>query len=782
MHVNISKSLQEVILRIIHYILIILILSLTVSYTAPVLQQGTIRGEVLESATRMPLTGANILVKHTSIGSYTKTDGSFIIPNVPVGEVNLVISMIGYRDRDTTVVVRQNEQTYIKILMTPTLLEMGSIVVTGTSTPYLYKDIPVKTEVISRLSIEEKNARNLAEALSYQTGLQVENDCQNCNFTQVRILGMDGKYSQILIDGDPVVGSLAGVYGLEHIPAEMIDNVEIVKGGGSALYGAGAIAGVINLRTRRPKLNQTRLKYQYRSLDGVPDRELSMTTEMVTEDHKSGAYFFAATRQRDHYDRNGDRYSELGDIQNESLGLNWFLQPGSERELQIHLHHIHEQRRGGNKFGKPFHEADIAEAVEHWKWGGSLQWMQVLSERFNYKAYYSFATLKRDSYYGGLGGGVTRQDTLAAMAAYGKTENPLYTAGAKLDFRLRSHLITTGLQYRRESIDDNAVARAGYAIKESFDNIGFFIQDNVHIIPEQEFELVLGLRADKHSALDAIVLSPRVNAMFKISDDICLRTGITTGFKAPQVFDEDLHICGLEGGQKVIRNSEDLREEKSYTGSLNLEYLGYLSPGLAATAGITAFYTRIDHIFINRFKESLGRVDIWERINSAKGATVKGLEAECGLRPGPRWELRGGLTYKKSRYDEKLEDWGTTHFLRVPDLSANGSLRLKLFSNLSIAITASYLGQADIPHEIVVPDQTEPELVLEKSVSFTQLDCHLTWQIAEFLGINSQLTIGVQNITDAYQSNLDSGPERDPGFVYGPSLPRTLVFALENSF
>lgn len=770
-------------MKIIQYYLIILFtLSISMSYANPPIQQGTVTGKVVAAETLKPLVGANIMVKHSSIGSYTTTNGRFIIPNVPIGKVDLIVSMIGYKNKDTTIIVHRNEATDINIQLTQTLLEMGSVLVTGTATPHLYEDIPVKTEVITRLTIEEKNARNLAEVLSFETGIQVENDCQNCNFTQVRILGMDGKYSQILIDGNPVISSLAGVYGLEHIPAEMIDKVEIVKGGGSALYGAGAVAGVINLITRQPKLNQTRLRYQFRSLDGSPDRNLGITAEIVNEDETSGAYLFAATRDRQHYDRNGDHYSELGNIKNESLGLNWFLQTGDEHHLQMHLHRIHENRRGGNKFNLPFHEADIAEAVEHWKWGGSLQWIHEISSRCNYNAYYSFSTLTRDSYYGGLGGGRTHQDTLAAMAAYGKTNNPLHTTGAKIDLSLGDHLITSGIQYRQETIEDNAVVQPSYTIDKIFKNLGLFFQDNMHFGPGQQFELVTGLRADIHSELDEIILSPRINAKYNFPHDICLRAGLTTGFKAPQVFDEDLHICGLEGGQKVIRNSDDLNEEKSYTGSLNIEYLGELKPGFSSIMAITIFYTRIDHIFIQRYKHSLGKVDIWERVNSNKGATIKGIETEGALRPREWLELRLGFTYKKARYDQKLDDWNTTHFLRTPALSANGLIKIDLDCNFSMNVDTRYLGTAKIPHEIVIPDQEAPELTLEKSESFIQINCYLTHRLNEILGINNKIKAGIKNITDAYQTTLDSGPQRDPGFVYGPSLPRTFFISLETSF
>src|SRR6478735_2115052 len=94
------------------------------------------------------------------------------------------------------------------------------------------RDAPVRTEVVSRDFVEHVGARTLADAVEYTTGVRVENNCQNCNFSQVRLLGLEGPYTQILMDGQPTLSSLAQVYGLEQIPARLIDRIEVTKGGG----------------------------------------------------------------------------------------------------------------------------------------------------------------------------------------------------------------------------------------------------------------------------------------------------------------------------------------------------------------------------------------------------------------------------------------------------------------------------------------------------------------------------------------------------------------------
>ena len=514
--------------------------------------RGEIKGKIFDAVTKKPLPGVNVFIEHTTICAASNAEGEYHITKAPIGKnIHLVASMIGYRMNNKTIQVLTEETVIVNFELQPTILELGAVVVTGTGTPHIIEDMPVRTEVIPRRLIEQKQACNLAEALAFQTGVRVENNCQNCNFSQVRILGMDGKYSQILIDGDPVVSSLASVYGLEHFPEEMVDQIEIVKGGGSSLYGSGAIAGVINMITRRPLLNQMRIKYLNNLTEGKMDQRIGAVAETVNKGGTSGAYVFGSTRIRDHYDYNGDGFSELGDLRNESIGFKWYYRPIATGELLTSFHRIHEERRGGNKFDLPVHEAEIAEWIEHWRSGGTVRWHHQVGPLFDYRFFFSYAFLNRKSYYGGLGG-ETDRDRLDALAFYGRTENLLHISGIQVNYRYRGHLLTTGLQYSREKLVDETSAVTAYYIDEIYRNTGIFLQDNLHFGSEQLIELVVGMRMDKHSKLNNWIFSPRINGKFRLGKGFTLRGSFTTGFKAPQIYDEDLHLCGIEGDQRII--------------------------------------------------------------------------------------------------------------------------------------------------------------------------------------------------------------------------------------
>ena len=127
---------------------------------------------------------------------------------------------------------------------------------------------PTLVNVVDLKLFETTNSSTLSQGLNFQPGVRVETNCQNCGFQQVRINGLDGPYTQILIDSRPVFSALSGVYGLEQIPASMIERVEVMRGGGSALFGSSAIAGTINIITKEPLRNSGQLSHTITSIGG----------------------------------------------------------------------------------------------------------------------------------------------------------------------------------------------------------------------------------------------------------------------------------------------------------------------------------------------------------------------------------------------------------------------------------------------------------------------------------------------------------------------------------
>ncbi|MCD4692098.1 MAG: TonB-dependent receptor, partial [Calditrichales bacterium] len=288
------------------------------------------------------------------------------------------------------------------------------------------------------------------------------------------------------------------------------------------------------------------------------------------------------------------------------------------------------------------------------------------------------------------------------------------------------------------------------------------------------------VRGDKHSELDDWIFSPRINGKFQIGGGFTLRGAYTTGFKAPQTYDEDLHLGGIEGDQRVIRNAGDLKEERSNSFSGGIDFLGYLND-MPLMLAVTGYYTELKDVFTEEFVGKTGNIEEWRRVNGDRAA-VQGVEVDLGIRPVSILEIRGGLTYKNSEYDKPHEDFNTKNFLRTPDVFGFFRLSMDMTSDINIFAAADYTGKADVPHEIVVEGQDDPDLVLERSDAFFQINLGFSYCLPTFNGVNNKLSFGVKNLTDAYQKDLDKGADRDPAYVYGPILPRTIYLGFETSF
>lgn len=183
----------------------------------------------------------------------------------------------------------------------------------------------------------------------------------------MRINGLDGHYSQILIDSRPVFTSLNGVYGLEQIPSNMIERVEVVRGGGSALYGASAIGGTINVITREPIRNSAELSHTTTSIEGRGKFENNTTANVsvVSEDGKTGIYVYGQHHYRPGFDHDRDGYTELPQLRNQTLGLSSFYKFNPYSKISLQYHNISEFRRGGNKLDLAAHESNITEQGDH---------------------------------------------------------------------------------------------------------------------------------------------------------------------------------------------------------------------------------------------------------------------------------------------------------------------------------------------------------------------------------------------------------------------------------
>ncbi len=356
-------------------------------------------GHVIDATSGEHLSYINIVIKGTSIGTVTDNSGHYFLKNIPEGENVVEVSSLGYKTIKKRFDIKKGESIELNFDLEEENVSLEGVTVSANNLEKTRKMSPTLVSLMDIKTFENTNSANLSEGLGFQPGVRVENNCQNCGYTQVRINGLEGPYTQILIDSRPVFSALSSVYGLEQIPANMIDKVEIMRGGGSVLSGASAIAGTINIITKEPTSNSAQISHTLTSIGnwGAADNNTNINASLVTDNQKGGIYVFAQNRNRNHYDHDGDGFSEMPELKNQTFGFRSFLKTGNYSKITLEYHNMQEFRRGGNMFNRPPHEADIAEQIKSSINGGGLKYDLFSSDgKQRFTAFTSAQYVQRD--------------------------------------------------------------------------------------------------------------------------------------------------------------------------------------------------------------------------------------------------------------------------------------------------------------------------------------------------------------------------------------------------
>lgn len=660
-------------------------------------------------------------------------------------------------------------------------IRLRQIVVTATQHATTRNEAPTAVGVVDGKQMEAVSAVNLGQALNFSTGLRVENTCQNCGANEVRINGLGQAYSQILIDSRPVNSALAGVYLLDQLPTALIDRIEVLRGGGSALYGSNAIAGVINVITHEPHNNSASVGNTTSLIGGRSwDFSNSFNASVVSKDRRAGIAVFGHNRQRDPYDHNGDGYSEVGLLKARMVGFRGYLRTSDVSKLNLEYHNIHDFRRGGDSFDLPSPMAHISEGGEHDIHSASLKWDWLPASGIRHASLFaSMQNVNRQSYYG------ERDDSEPFGTAYGYTQNltlnygTLYSRHFDTLFFMPAEF-TAGIEHSLDRLQDHTLGSPD-TIHQNIGILSAYLQNEWK---SNRWSILAGLRMDKHTMISAPVLSPRLNLRYAPNDHLALRAGYATGFRAPQVYDEDLHVGAVGGELYKITNASDLRMERSHslTGSADLCFhIGNLEADLL----VEGFYTRINDAFVNEllFDDTTNGYMHYERRN-ADGAEVMGVNVEMTLSPIEPMRLQLGTTWQRSLYTGQGKEWDEGQFERrmerTPDLYAYLTAIYTPVNRLQLTATGIFTGPMLVYHHLADEDDTKHggEGHIHKIITDAFFDLTLKAAYSIPLGERTELelSIGIQNIFNSYQRDFDSGPERDAAYIYGPALPRTLMF------
>ncbi len=767
--------------------LMLIALSITVCLFAEKREKtdANIFGHVVSGSEHIPF--ASVFLKGTTIGVSTDQTGHYRLLNLPEGEFIIVAKVVGFKPEEKKITIKKGKTIEVNFNLTEDILGLEEVVVTGDRNEMNRKESPVIVNAIPAKLLTQTQSITICEGLNFCPGLRVENNCQNCGFTQLRMNGMEGPYSQILINSRPIFSGLAGVYGLEFIPDNMVERIEVVRGGGSAIYGSNAIAGTVNVILKDPIANSYEFGYDVASVgtnSPALDQGYKANVSLVSDDHKSGITLYAFHRKKQGYDDNGDGFTELGRINNTTFGSRFFHSVDVKSKINADIYIIKEERRGGDNLDRPEHESQIAESLKHTVRSGSISYDRFLKSKNMFSVFFSAQEVDRDSYYGAGG-----------LENYGHTNSFTYVSGATYKAQFDKSNFVIGLEHKGEKLEDNNLGftdelgeyQPTTIIADQKMNIsGGYTQYDYRL---NAFKFALGIRYDHYNIKNGAtedstkgdVLSPRVNILFDATEHLQFRASYSKGYRAPQVFDEDLHITSSESRRITIVNDADLEQETSHSFLGSIDFHPVTSIGDIEFLA-EYFYTKLDNPFATHYgdPDTQGNV-IYTRYNETSGATVQGVNTEITYIPSKKFNMIASFTFQSSKYNEP-QDFNSKEFFRSPESYGYINMLWTPNKKWEVSLTGNYTGKMKVPYfgtEAAIDPVTGDAIgELRESDEFFELGFKLSRSI-KLNGTSLKLYAGVKNLFNSYQDDFDIGAKRDPAYIYGPGSPRTIYFGLK---
>ena len=657
-----------------------------------------IGGHVVDAETGEHLPGCVIKILGTSLATSTDASGHYIFRDLRPGEYTLEARGLGYVTTKLDTSVKAAQTVELNFSVQPDAFMLDQVVVTSSKSETRRRESPSLVNVLNGAAFQRLGACSLADGLDFQPGVRVENDCQNCGFTQVRINGLDGHYSQILMNSRPVFSALTGVYGLEQIPANMIDRVEVMRGGGSALFGSSAVGGTINIITKDPMVNSAQVAHRLTSIgpSGAFDNNTTLNASVVTDNGLAGLFIYGQSRYRDGYDHNGDGFTEVPQLKTQTLGARGFFRTSDISKLTVEYHNTHEYRRGGDRLNVPPHMAMIAEQTDHNIHAGEATYDLWLRDRRDHLSLFAATqNTRRQSYYG------SDMDP----DAYGRTSDVVITAGSQWTHPMDRFLfmpaeLVAGLEYSFNRLHDVTVGY-DHDVKQCVRIYSAYLQNEWR---DKRWGFLAGARVDKHSMISGPIVSPRVNIRYNPAENVNLRASYSTGFRSPQAYDEDFHVA-IVGGERVVTVlAPGLKQESSQSVSLSAD-LYHRFGNVQTNLLVEGFFTDLRDVFALRQLDSTDAMGnaVLERYNGS-GARVMGINLEAKAFFSSHFDMQGGVTIQSSRY-KKPEQWSDNpdvpavkKMFRTPDVYGYLTANWEITHHLSATLNATGTGPMTVQH------------------------------------------------------------------------------------
>ena len=567
------------------YLKILLLLATSINCYS---QKNTLSGKVSDNSG--VLSYANIYIKNTKLGTSSSENGQYQIKNIPNGTYTVIISSIGYKTKSRKITFNKNDKT-IRNFLLESDNSLDEIVVSGTLRPVSKSASPVPVDVYGKSFFKKNPTPSIFESLQNVNGVRPQLNCNVCNTGDIHIIGLEGPYTFVLIDGMPIVSGLSTVYGLTGIPQALIERIEIVKGPASTLYGSEAVGGIINIITKKPSNSPTLSVDSFSSSWGEINTDIGFRYQFSEKiQGLTGINYF---NYQNIIDNNDDGFTDLT-LQNRVSIFNKLNFKRKKNKLfTVAFRYLYEDRWGGEtNWNKIFRGTDqvYGESIytSRWETFGTYQLPTSENIRFQFSA----NGHQQNSFYG--------IDSYNAnqLIAFGQ-----FVINKKIK---KIHNILLGIAYRYTSYDDNTFAtfeNDGVTNKPSIIHLpGIFIQDEISF--NNQHKILLGVRYDFNSIHGAI-FSPRVNYKWNSNDNKnIVRISVGNGFRVANVFTED--HAALTGAREVEFEGA-LAPETSW--NTNINYVKKITTeNVFINLDASAFYTYFNNRILPDYETDVNKI------------------------------------------------------------------------------------------------------------------------------------------------------------------------------
>ncbi len=699
---------------------------LAVLYSSIAFAQNSFKAVIKDAASNEPLIGATALLQGTSIGASANEAGLLEIDAIPDGPQTLVFRYTGYQEQAQTFTFPLAVTVPVEILLTADE-ELEEVVIAATRSSRTIADIPTRVEAISGEELEEKGNMkpgDIRMMLNESTGIQTQQTSATSYNSSIRIQGLDGKYTQLLRDGFPLYSGFSGGLSIMQIAPLDLQQVEVIKGASSTLYGGGAIAGLVNLVSKVPQ-DEKEISFL---LNGTSALGLDASGFYSQKFNKLGTTVFASYNLGSPYDPADIGLTAIPKFNRYTINPRLFVYFNDRTTLNVGFSNIAEDRIGGN-----------IQYIKNDEQGASAYWEKNRTNRFSTQLALEHAfsdnarlTLKNSlSYY----------DRSIAIPSF------TFSGIQKASFSEASYSVTQekmewvgGLNLWTDQFEQDPQGTAA-VVDYQHTTFGAFVQNTW--TASDLFSLETGLRGDYQNEYGFFVL-PRISALFKFSPAFSTRLGGGLGYKTPTVFTEDAERIQFRNVMPI--DVSTTAAEQSIGANFDVNYRTALSDKVTFSINTLLFYTQVKDPLVLmeiygllRFQQPEGYID------------TRGLETNIKLTYGD-FKLFVGYTLAdvKQHYGET-----TTEFPLVARHRLNNVLMYEIEEKLKIGLEAYYFSP-----------QTLTDGSKGKAYWINGLMVERLWE-------NFSLYLNFENFLDTRQSRFDTiytGTIDNPVFndIYAP--------------